>query len=191
MYKIFLTLSLIFFFFSACVNEAKKEIPLKSINVDNIEKITKQTMLDSINKIRTQRIDCQDGLGLVGPVKSLIWNDNLYASAYEHSNDLAKSNTFSHDGSGTEHDVTGTNNNNKSSFVERIEANGYVNYNMVGENIAAGYTTVEEVIAALLISPKHCSNIMSSGFEEVGVAISINENTKYQVYWSQDFATKR
>lgn len=191
MYKIFLTLFLITLLFIGCGTDVVKEPAFGTIDIENIEKITNQEMLDSVNIMRAQQINCQDGLGLVGPVKSLIWNDNLHTSAYEHSNDLARSNTFSHDGSGTEYDITGINNNNKSSFVERIEANGYVNYTTVGENIAGGYSTTEEVIQALLNSPKHCSNIMSSKFEEIGIAISISEDTQYQVYWSQDFGAKR
>lgn len=190
MYKTFTLLSFISLFFIACGNDVTQESS-KSIDIETIEKITNQDMLDSINQIRAQQIDCNDGLGIVGPVNSLIWNDNLYASAYEHSNDLAKSNTFSHAGSGTEYDITGTNNNNKSSFSERIKANGYVNYNTVGENIAAGYSTTEEVSIALLSSPIHCGILMSSAFKEVGMAFSINESTSYKVYWSQEFGAKK
>ncbi|HHS93356.1 MAG TPA: CAP domain-containing protein, partial [Campylobacterales bacterium] len=65
-----------------------------------------QELLDAINKERSQSHVCGDR-GTFPAVNPLTWNTNLYASALEHSTDLAYSNTFSHDGSGTEYDITG------------------------------------------------------------------------------------
>jgi len=39
----------------------------------------------------------------------------------------------------------------------------------------------------LLKSPKHCANIMNREFREVGVAIAINPDSQYKIYWTQDF----
>ena len=160
-------------------------------NPSDVLKISQNEILTAINKARNEVRDCNDGLGIVGPVQPLTWNTNLYASAYEHSNDLAQSNTFSHDGSGTDSDSTGSNNGNRSLYYERIEANGYVEYRAVGENIAGGQENIDDVMNAWLESPLHCQNIMSKEFSEVGVAIVVNEASDYQIYWTQNFGDKK
>jgi len=65
-----------------------------------------QELLDAINKERSKPRTCGDR-GTFPPVPALTWNPELYAAALEHVTDLAYSNTFSHDGSGTEYDLTG------------------------------------------------------------------------------------
>jgi len=57
----------------------------------------------------------------------------------------------------------------------------------VGENIAGGHYSLEVMMEELLKSPKHCANIMNREFREVGVAIAINPNSQYKIYWTQDF----
>ena len=152
---------------------------------------TKEEILKAINKARSVARDCHDGLGLVPPASTLTWNNELYASAYEHSYDLATSNTFSHYGSGTASDVTGSNNGEKSYFIDRIEANGYANYKIIGENIAGGHTTIEAAVEAWIASPAHCTNLMNSEFTEVGVAVAVDENSDYGIYWTQSFGAKK
>ena len=147
-----------------------------------------QALLDAINKERASQHTCGDR-GTFGPVHPLVWNANLHASALEHAIDLAVSDTFSHDGSGTDSDITG--NGTPSKFYERIERNGYDNYYSVGENIAGGQRTLDEVMKAWMASPGHCENIMKSTYTEVGVAIVKNDNSTYQVYWVQNFGSKR
>ncbi len=154
--------------------------------------VNQQELLDAINKARSVQRDCypnDDSRGVVGPSPRLYWNDDLYASALEHSTDLAKSDTFSHYGSGTEYDLTG--NGKPSIFYERIVANGYINYYSVGENIAGGQQTLEEVMEAWLASPGHCANIMSPNYTEVGVALVIESESTYGTYWTQNFGSKR
>jgi uncharacterized protein YkwD len=148
-------------------------------------------MLQALNMARGVARDCHDGLGVVGPSRALRWNDELYASAYEHSSDLAQSNTFSHLGSGTEFDITGANSGGeKSQFFERIESNGYTNYYTLGENIAGGQENITEAMEAWLESPAHCTNIMNDKFEEVGIAVVVAEDTTFEIYWTQNFGTK-
>jgi len=148
-----------------------------------------KALLKSINDARAVGRDCNDGQGFRNATYPLYWNTDLYASALEHSTDLALSNTFSHSGSGTASDITG--NGSRSLFYQRIVANGYNNYYSVGENIAGGQRTIEEVTAAWLASPGHCANIMSDRYTEVGVAIVTNTNSTYGIYWTQNFGSKR
>jgi len=149
-----------------------------------------QIILEVINKARAIERDCYDGEGLVGPSDPLVWNEELFNAAYEHSQDLAYSDTFSHIGSGTKYDKTGNNLKKRSHFDERIASNQYLNYSSVGENIAAGQNSLDELMSAWLKSPAHCANIMSPVFAEVGVAVVVKEETKYGIYWTQNFGDR-
>jgi len=153
-------------------------------------KTTNTAILDAINNARAEARDCNDGRGIVGPSVALTWNDELYAAAYEHSNDLATSDTFSHDGSGTASDVTGSNNGNASHFNDRIRANGYTDYTLIGENIAGGLESIDLAVEAWLKSPAHCTNMMENEFTEIGVAVVVNPDSTYKFYWTQNFGGK-
>ena len=153
-------------------------------------KTTNTAILDAINKARSVARDCHDGRGFVEAAAPLTWNAELYASALEHSSDLATSDTFSHDGSGTESDVTGSNNGSASHFNDRIRANGYTDYTLIGENIAGGLESIESAVTAWLASPAHCTNIMESEFTEIGVAVVANPDSTYGIYWTQNFGGK-
>ncbi|CAA6798521.1 MAG: Transporter [uncultured Sulfurovum sp.] len=166
--------------FSDLTSEEQETLSILSTN--------QQELLDAINKERSQSRTCGDK-GTFPAVPALTWNPDLYAAALEHVTDLAYSNTFSHDGSGTQYDLTG--NGTPSKFYERIVANGYTNYFSVGENIAGGQRSLDEVMKAWMASPGHCVNIMKSTYTEVGVAIVIKEESNYQIYWGQNFGSKR
>jgi len=152
---------------------------------------TKQKYLDAINKARSETQDCGSE-GIKSPVAALKWNDKLYDSAHMHSNDLAETSTFSHTGSGTQSDIVAwqLHPDVGSTVTERIEYTGYV-WSRNGENIAAGYGTVESTMIAWLDSPGHCSNIMNPNFKEVGMALVIKTDSQYYDYWTQDFGTAR
>ncbi|CAA6800142.1 MAG: Transporter [uncultured Sulfurovum sp.] len=148
---------------------------------------TENEILVAINEARNQKIDCNDGLGIVGPSQPLVWNTALAEAAYEHSRDLAMTDTFSHDGSGTEYDIAGYNRGRKSFFTERIDDHGYTDYDIVGENIGGGFSCLTDVIAGWLASPGHCANMMNDSFTEFGVGIVVETGTQYGVYWTEEF----
>ena len=166
------------------------------ISIDDItvvinEATTESTYLDAINKARSITQDCGE-YGEMPPVPALKWNTQLTFAAMIHSNDLAESNTFSHTGSGESSDVVaqlyhpGTG----STMQERIEYAGYTEWTYIGENIAAGYNTVQEVIDAWISSPGHCANLMKEEFTEVGMSRIDNDNSTYKSYWTQDFGKR-
>ena len=128
-------------------------------------------------------------MGVFDPAPALTWNTRLDNAAYEHSNDMAQSNIFSHTGSGTATDVTAQDQalGRGSSFSERIRNNGYTQYRKAGENIAAGYATAQETVDAWLESDHHCANLMDPAFTEVGMAMVEKEGSDYGFYWSQEF----
>jgi len=149
---------------------------------------TQKKLLEAINKARSESRVC-GSLGIFPAVPKLTWSDSLHAAALEHVTDLAYSDIFSHDGSGTEYDITG--HGKPSKFYERIVYNGYTNYYAVGENIAGGQRNLEEVMKAWMASPTHCANIMKSTYTQVGIAIVIKEDSTYQIYWGQNFGSKK
>jgi len=185
------------FIFSAFLligcGEASSNSPTQTFNQTNLTKIdiTQQEFLNAINKARSIPRDCypdDPNRGFMEATHPLTWNNELYASALEHSTDLALSDTFSHLGSGTDSDITGD--GEASKFFERIMNNGYTNYYSVGENIAGGQKDLEEVMKAWLKSPAHCTNIMKDTYKEVGVAVVLKEDSTYGVYWTQNFGSK-
>ncbi len=144
--------------------------------------------LDLLNAARSEEQDCGT-MGVFDPAPALTWNVRLDNAAYEHSNDMAKSNTFSHIGSGTITDITAQKQalGRGSKFSERVQSNGYTHYRKAGENIAAGYATAQEVVDAWLESDHHCANLMDPAFTEVGMVRVEKEGSDYGFYWSQEF----
>jgi uncharacterized protein YkwD len=68
-------------------------------------------------------------------------------------------------------------------MVDRINAAGYTWF-MLGENIAMGHTSEQQVMEGWINSPGHCKNIMNAGFTEVGFGRDKN-------YWTQNFGKPR
>ena len=99
------------------------------------------------------------------------------SAARQHSQDMAANNFFSHSGS------------DGLQVGNRVTATGY-DWQTVGENIAAGYPTEANAVAALLESPGHCSNIMNPAFREFGSAVEFTSRVVYPSYWTQVFAAR-
>jgi uncharacterized protein YkwD len=172
---------------------ASEETQTTDDNEETLEDALKQSYLDVINEARAQGRECGE-YGYFPAVDPVRWNEELYRAAYEHSKDMALSDTFSHTGSGTASDETAQAEHpgQGSSVGERIEYNGYTNWHRYGENIAAG-TVMDEAVEAMegwLESPGHCKNIMKAEFEEVGLAVYYREGSHYTYYWTQDFGTR-
>jgi uncharacterized protein YkwD len=70
----------------------------------------------------------------------------------------------------------------------RASQAGY-RWKLVGENIAAGQPTPEQVVEEWLESPGHCANIMDPAYAEMGVASAYEGRSEKGVYWSQVFGT--
>jgi len=159
--------------------------------ISKISEEDKQIFLDAINAARAETQDCGDQ-GVFQPAPPLTWNDKLANAAYEHSYDMAKSDTFSHEGSGTASDATAQDEHlsRGSNFQERIEHNGYTQWRTIGENIAGGYATAEDVVEGWLNSPHHCANLMNPKFSEVGMALVEEPDSKFYQYWTQEFGGK-
>jgi uncharacterized protein YkwD len=77
-----------------------------------------------------------------------------------------------------------------SSPAERITRSGY-RWSEVGENLASGVMTPDEVVAGWLASPEHCANLMDPLYRQMGVAFAVNPHDKRGVYWAMEFGTPR
>ncbi len=95
----------------------------------------------------------------------------LQAAAEMHAKDMASKGKMTHKGS------------DGSSSIQRIVATGY-KYRRAGENVAAGYFTVEGLMKGWMDSPHHKKNILGS-FSQIGVACATGENGKR--YWCVTF----
>lgn len=131
-------------------------------------------MLELVNEARATARDC--GSTRYPATHALQYQCDLDEAAEGHSMDMADNNFFNHTGS----DGLGVG--------ERVTDSGY-EWSAVGENIAAGQTTVEQVVQGWLDSPGHCENIMSDLFEEFGTSRVDTDSADYDTYWTQVFAT--
>ena len=130
-----------------------------------------------INERRAAGASCGSE-GSFPPAGAIAWNDALTQAAYAHSKDMAERNYFSHTSP------------EGGTLTTRVEATGYA-WSSIGENIAAGYTTVAAVVSGWMSSPGHCRNIMSGGFREIGMACARNGASQYGLYYTLDLATPR
>lgn len=132
----------------------------------------------------TQRVNALRAAGAVcgttayAAAAALVWNSTLLAAAKGHSADMAQKNYFSH-----------TSQDGRTAG-QRITTAGY-NWSAYGENIAAGQTTVEQVMTGWINSPGHCQNLMNPNFREVAVACVRNDAADYRLYWTMDLGRGR
>jgi len=135
-------------------------------------------ILQRINQLRASGANCGSG-GQFGPAPAVSWNAQLTQAADAHSQDMAANNYFDHtslDG---------------RTFSQRIDATGYA-WSAAGENIAAGYASVDSVMDGWTQSAGHCANLMSQNFTEIGVAcVPGTSNSTYSNYWTMDLARPR
>jgi uncharacterized protein YkwD len=133
--------------------------------------------LQRVNGYRKSGYDCGSE-GYFAPTKPLAWSTALQSAASGHSTEMATHNYFSHTGlDGSEAD-------------DRITRAGYA-WSTWGENIAAGYDTVREVVDGWMESDGHCANIMNPRFRDMGLACAQSDTSDYGKYWTMDLATPR
>ena len=135
-----------------------------------------QSLLNRINDARSQPRQCgNEDFNAVDP---LSWSCKLEEAARGHSEDMAELEFFSHTGP------------EGSQIGERVSERHY-QWSAVGENIAAGQNSVDEVVDGWLSSPGHCANIMHAEFTEMGAARLEAPGSQYSPFWTQVFARPR
>src|SRR5262245_41324247 len=107
----------------------------------------------------------------------------LASAALGHALDMASEDYFAHDS------LDGR------TPWDRIRDAGY-DFNAAAENIAAGYSTPEEVVAGWMASSGHRANILLPDLRELGVGYFDEEGDTfpgpfgYRHYWVQDFGRR-
>lgn len=76
------------------------------------------------------------------------------------------------------------------NLVARGEQAGYIGWLFLGENIAGGQRSPEQVVAEWMASPDHRENILNPAFTEIGVGLATGTG-RYGVYWAQAFGTRQ
>ena len=133
-------------------------------------------ILQRINAARAAGHRC--GARWMGPARPLQWDRSLYAAAAEHSLDMARRNYFEHRSP------------NGSTVRQRASASHY-DWKAIGENIAGGDRSVDEVVQGWLASSGHCENIMDPRFDDVAVACVAQPGTEWGTYWTMVLGRRR
>lgn len=118
-----------------------------------------QQVLDLVNRER----------GQVG-LSPLRLHSQLNTAAQAHANDMAKHNFMSHTGS------------DGSSPFDRIKRYGY-NYRRAAENVAAGYSSAQDVMQGWMKSSGHRANILNPHYRDIGIGYARGN----KLYWTQNF----
>ncbi|MGP9765456.1 CAP domain-containing protein [Halomonas sp. AOP13-D3-9] len=135
-----------------------------------------QAMLSQVNEARSQARQCGDQQ--FEAAEPLTWSFKLEAAAESHSKDMAENDYFSHTGP-------------EGAGIEQRVGNQDYTWQAVGENIAAGHTTVSAAVEGWLESPGHCRNIMNDAFTEMGMATADDSESRYSIYWTQTLGKPR
>jgi uncharacterized protein YkwD len=107
----------------------------------------------------------------------LVFSPELEQSAQSYSQLLASSGCFDH--------TCGP----VPNFIDRDGFAGYTGWTALGENLAAGYATPEEVVAGWMGSPGHRDNILSPLYTEVGIGWAKGSG-RFKWYWAQEFGAR-
>ena len=99
----------------------------------------------------------------------LKFADDLAASAFVRATELPTK--FSH-----------TRPNGSNCFTA-MPQRGHI----LGENLAGGQTSPQQVVQAWMDSESHRANILSDKYTELGVVYYYQPNSKYKHYWVQHF----
>jgi uncharacterized protein YkwD len=132
-------------------------------------------VLQLVNEVRARGARC--GERAFAPAPPVKLSVTLGGVALGHASDMAIHNYFEHE------DLGG------HSPADRVRAVGY-REKLVGENIAYGPKSADEVVQGWLDSPGHCENIMDPRFAEMGIAYAAGQS-KHGLYWVQLLADPR
>ncbi len=133
-------------------------------------------VLALVNRARAQPRRC--GRREFAATTPLAYSAVLEHAALAHAQDMAASDFMGHEGS----------DGNTPDF--RAGAAGY-EWSAIGENVAAGQTSAEEVVNGWLESPSHCATLMDPRYSESGIAYALNPDSEHGIYWAQEFGRPR
>ena len=110
-------------------------------------------------------------------VAPLTLNASLNGAAQNYAALMAATGCFAHDCPP------------EPNFARRAEAAGYTGWRTLGENIAYGQRSVDEVHNAWMSSSGHRANILNPDFREFGAGLAYNASGR--AYWVEEFGARR
>lgn len=110
-----------------------------------------EEMAGSHNEIRTNK-----------NINILFLNELLCDTAQNHADWMAKNNKMVHE-------------HGNSTPSRRVTESGY-QWDEVGENIAYGYTSIDEVMKGWMNSKGHRDNILNKGYLEFGIGVAYGKD---------------
>lgn len=116
--------------------------------------LTTSNIADAVNQQRTSR-----------NITALTYNTKLAAAADYKANDMITRNYFSHV------DPDG------HYIWDKIVAEGYTPYTVLGENLAIDFPDTQGLIDAWINSPTHRANILNSAFKDQGVGVAFGNSS--------------
>ena len=149
--------------------------PFAAPAIGDAAAIAKQA-LEAVNAARGKARRCGTKSFTAAP--PLVLDALLGNAAAAHARDMASHGRMSHEGS------------DGSTPQVRLTRAGYP-WRLAAENVAAGQTTVDEVVATWLASPGHCANIMNPELRQMGIAFVFDASSPVGTYWAQTFGTRR
>jgi uncharacterized protein YkwD len=104
----------------------------------------------------------------------------LDKAAQKHAEDMLARGYFAHESP------------NGTTVRERAREAGY-DWRGIGENIADGQFSVDEVMDGWMRSPEHRRNILDKSFTDLGVGLALGrgKNGEYRVLWVQSFGAAK
>ncbi len=196
----FITIALSAIFMSGCdMEQLLKDLNLKKApKVNLIEAIDKGRVggFDRndpinvqyevlLNYVRSLDIQCVDDEMKSGPSPEIDSNPKLVAAAKEHSDDMLKTDNFSHTGSDGTHSYDRMRNHGFKGA--KYSENIYYERNSLGVSKDAWIHAVESWISS---TDGHCSNLMDSKITDFGMYQSTSEDGK-TTYITLDLGQKQ
>ncbi|MGZ5252256.1 MAG: CAP domain-containing protein [Caldimonas sp.] len=118
--------------------------------------LSPEDILHRLNEARAHGAACRPA-GELTKAAPLKWSDSLAAAALLQSREMALLRRMGHRDS------------ENRGLGERLHALGY-RYSTAAENVAVGYPSLDDVVAAWLDSTGHCENLMNAAVLELGLA---------------------
>lgn len=103
-------------------------------------------------------------------IAPLVAHDGLARAAQEWAEQMRDTGVFEH-----------------GAWAERI-SEYYQHWRTIGENLAAGYTSVDAAVRGWMESPGHRDNILNPEFEEAGIGYA--EGGYYQRWYVMDYGAR-
>ena len=115
-------------------------------------------VLRRVNAVRARGAVCGSA-GQAAAAGALRWNERLASAAAAQADSMAARHKMSHRDA------------QDRGLAARLTAHGY-RFSSAVENVAVGYSSIDMVVDAWLVSETHCVNLMKPAAVELGLACS-------------------